>query len=209
MFLATNLFKLSNVKLAPFFHCDQEGWFLLDALQGILKNWSYQKQSPLRRGVFLHNEKEISIGRGCIIEEGAYLEGPCIIGDGTEIRHAAYIRKGSVIGNECIIGHATEVNRSLIFDGAKLPHFNYVGDSVLGEGVNLGAGAKCANLRLDEKEIEIVFEGRRIFTGRKKLGALIGHGSAVGCNAVLNPGTILLPGAKVLPCVAVKGVILK
>jgi len=207
MFLAIDLFKLSNPKLSSFFHHDQTSWFLLDTLEEILKTWRFSKESPLKKGVFLQNEKEISIGKGCIIEEGAYLEGPCIIGDGCEIRHGAYIRKGSVIGNACVIGHATEVNRSLILDGAKLAHFNYVGDSIIGEAVNLGAGSKCANLRLDEKEIEIVFEGNRIATGRKKLGALIGYGSAVGCNAVLNPGTILFPGAMIRPCVAVKGVV--
>lgn len=193
--------------LAPFFHYDQEGWHLLDAIYEILKSVPNEKQSPLKRGVFLQNEKEISIGKGCIIEEGAYLEGPCVIGDGTEIRHGAYIRKGSVIGDECIIGHATEVNRSLVLDGAKLPHFNYVGDSVVGEGVNLGAGSKCANVRLDGEEVFVFFEGKKIRTGRKKFGALIGHGASIGCNAVLNPGTVLLPNTSVLPCVAVKGVI--
>ena len=207
MFLAINLFKLSNPMLSSFFHSDQEAWLLLDRLDLILKESSHKKESPIKKGVFLDNEKEISIGKGCVIEEGAYIEGPCLIGDGCEIRHGAYIRKGSVIGNECVIGHATEINRSLILDGAKIPHFNYVGDSILGEGVNLGAGSKCANLRLDEREILISFEGQKIFTGRKKLGAIIGHGASVGCNAVLNPGTILFPGAKVPPCVAVKGVI--
>ncbi len=207
MFLAVNLFKLSNTILAPYFHHDQEGWLLLNAIVEILKTTTFEKRSPLKKGVFLANEGKISIGRGCVIEEGSYIEGPCLIGDGCEIRHGAYIRKGSVIGNECVIGHATEINRSLILDGAKLPHFNYCGDSVIGEGVNLGAGSKCANLRLDEKEITILYEGKRILTGRKKFGALIGHGSLVGCNAVLNPGTILLPGAKVPPCVSVKGVI--
>ncbi len=207
MFLAINLFKLSNTDLVPFFHHDQEGWLLLDVIVEFLKSIPFEKKSPLKKGVFLQNETKISIGKGCIIEEGSYLEGPCFIGDGCEIRHGAYIRKGSVISNDCVIGHATEINRSLILDGAKIPHFNYVGDSVIGEGVNLGAGSKCANLRLDGKEITILSDGKRIYTGRKKFGALIGHGSLVGCNAVLNPGTILLPGAIIAPCTSVKGVI--
>lgn len=207
MFLATNLFKLSNSVFAPFFHHDQNGWLLLDKLPFILKTIPCLKQSPIKKSVFLQNEKEISIGRGCVIEEGAFLEGPCYIGDGSEVRNGAYIRKGSVIGCECVIGHATEVNRSLVLDGAKLAHFNYVGDSIIGEGANLGAGSKCANLRLDEKEIIISFNGERILTGRKKLGALVGFGVSIGCNAVLNPGTILFPHTKIAPCISVKGVV--
>lgn len=207
MFLATNLFKLSNSVFAPFIHHVQEGWLLLDKLDLILKTVTFEKKSPLKKCIFLQNEDKIFIGKGCVIEEGAYIEGPCYIGDGCEIRNGAYIRKGSVIGNECVIGHGTEVNRSLVLDSAKLAHFNYVGDSIIGEEVNLGAGSKCANLRLDQKEIAILFEGKKIPTGRKKLGALIGFGASVGCNAVLNPGTILLPGVNVPPCSSTKGVV--
>ncbi len=207
MFFAINLFKLSNPVLAPFFHQDQNGWLLLNELPFILKKISFERLSPLKKSVFLQNEKEIFMGKGCVIEEGSYIEGPCFIGDGTEVRSGAYIRKGSIIGNECVIGHGTEVNRSLVLDGAKLAHFNYVGDSIVGEGVNLGAGSKCANLRLDEKEITIVFNGEKISTGRKKFGALIGYGASIGCNVVLNPGTVLFPQAKVAPCTSVKGVV--
>jgi len=207
MFLARDLFKLSNRAFSPFFYPDKEGWFLLDSLDEILRNCFFEKLTPLKKGVFLVNGETIFIGKDCIIQEGAYLEGPCYIGNGCEIRNGSYIRKGSVIGDACVIGHGTEINRSLILDKAKIPHLNYVGDSVIGEGVNLGAGSKCANLRLDGKEISISWNGSRILTGRSKLGALIGHGASVGCNAVLNPGTILFPNAKVSPCIAVKGVI--
>ena len=207
MFLARDLFELSNATLSPFFCHDKEAWFLLDSLDEILRSCFFKKSSPLKKGVFLDNRDTIFIGEDCIIQEGAYLEGPCYVGHGCEIRNGSYIRKGSVIGNECLIGHGTEINRSLILDRAKIPHLNYVGDSVIGEGVNLGAGSKCANLRLDGKEISISWKGSRILTGRSKLGALIGHGASVGCNAVLNPGTILFPNAKVSPCIAVIGVI--
>ncbi len=207
MFLARNLFKLSNQVFSSYFSGDLEGWKILDSLDEILKHCSFEKLSTLKKGVFLDNEKAIYIGKDCVIQEGSYLEGPCYIGDGCEIRNGAYIRKGSVIGNECVIGHATEINRSLILDGAKIPHLNYVGDSVIGEGVNLGAGTKCANLRLDEKEIAVIWNGNKIATGRTKFGALIGHGAFVGCNTVLNPGTVLLPFSKVGPCLSIKGVI--
>ena len=174
MFIGSNA-KLARYLVAPY-------WGALDALPLLIQEWGFSCLSPVH-GVVLKNKESIAIGKGCLIEEGAYIEGPCVIGDGTEIRHAAYIRKGSVIGNACVIGHATEVNRSLILDGAKLPHFNYVGDSIIGEGANLGAGVICANMRLDGKEI----------LGRKKLGALVGHHATIACHTVLNPGTIVQP----------------
>ena len=130
-----------------------------------------------------------------------------MIGDGCEVCFGAYIRSGTIIGKDCVIGHSTEVVRSIILDGAKLPHFNYVGDSIIGSNVNMGAGSKCANVRLDNNEIEIYYQGNRFDTNRKKLGAIIGKDASIGCNAVLNPGTVVLAGVNVLPCTAVKGVI--
>ncbi len=191
MFFARTFFKLLNEEFFPFFSLDLEPWLLLDQLD-----------------LFLQKRDLVSIGKGTVIAESAVIEGPCYIGDGCEVRAHAYIRKGSVIGNDCVIGHGTEINRSLVLDGAKLAHFNYVGDSIVGQGVNLGAGSKCANLRLDEKEITIFHQGVKTPTGRKKLGAIIGYGASVGCNAVLNPGTLLFPGSFVAPCTSVKGVIL-
>jgi NDP-sugar pyrophosphorylase family protein len=190
MFCARAFFQLLSEEFSPFFSLDLDAWLLLDKLD-----------------LFLQKRDLISIGKGTVVAESAVLEGPCFIGENCEIRPHAYIRKGSVIGNNCVIGHGTEINRSLILDGAKLAHFNYVGDTIVGQGVNLGAGSKCANLRLDEKEIAIFCEGTKILTGRKKFGSIIGHGASVGCNAVLNPGTILFPGASVAPCTSVKGVI--
>lgn len=150
---------------------------------------------------------EVIYGKDCKIGPNVLIEGPCIIGDRCEIRHGAYIRGGCVIGDDCVIGHATELVRSIVLNGAKLPHFNYVGDSIIGCGVNVGAGGKCANVRLDKGEVVIFYRGSKYPTKRKKMGAIIGDGASIGCNAVLNPGTIVFPKILIPPCQAVKGVI--
>ncbi len=157
---------------------------------------------------YLINPESISIGKGTKVEPGAYIEGPCIIGENCEIRHGAYIRPGVITGNSCVIGHATEVKHSIFLNGAKAAHFNYVGDSILGDGVNLGAGAKLANFRLDGKEVIIYLNNERIASGLKKLGAIIGDRANLGCNCVTNPGTIIGKLASCFPCTSIKGHIL-
>lgn len=134
------------------------------------------------------------------------IEGPCFIGAGAEVRHAAYLRKGSWICEGAVVGHATEVKNSVLLPGAKAPHFNYVGDSILGVNVNLGAGTKLSNVRNDRRGIRVELEdGTYVDTGLRKMGALVGDGCEVGCNVVTNPGAILLPGTMVNPNNTVTG----
>ena len=109
------------------------------------------------------------------MEPGAYIEGPCVIGKACQIRHSAYVRPYVVTGDRCIIGHSSEVKHSILLDGAQAPHFNYVGDSILGNGVNLGAGVICANFRLDHREVIVEIEGNRHETGLRKFGAIVGR----------------------------------
>lgn len=149
----------------------------------------------------------ISIGMGTVIEPGAYIEGPCVIGKNCIIRYGAYIRGDVVTGNSCVIGHNTEVKHSIFFNETSAAHFNYVGDSILGNGVNLGAGVKCANLRLDHQPIHVLINNERINTRLQKLGAIIGDGAQVGCNCVINPGTILGRRSFCFPCLNVYGFI--
>jgi NDP-sugar pyrophosphorylase family protein len=150
-------------------------------------------------------EGRVAIGAGSVVEPGAYIQGPCVIGRDTEVRHAAYIRGPALIGDGCVVGHATEVKGSIFLDRAKAGHFAYVGDSILGREVNLGAGTKLANLRLDGKEVVVRVGGRAVPTGRRKLGAVLGDRVETGCNSVTNPGTFLGPGARLYPCVAASG----
>ena len=125
---------------------------------------------------------------------------------GVEIRHCAYIRGSALIGENSVVGNSTEVKNSVLFDDVKIPHFNYVGDSVLGHGCHLGAGAVTSNVRADRSEIIIKYGGG-IKTGLKKLGAILGDGCEIGCNATLNPGTVAGRRATVYPNSSVRGVI--
>ena len=158
-------------------------------------------------GAYLANPEEISIGKGTIVEPGAYILGPCIIGENCQIRHGAYIRGNVITGNRCIIGHATEVKNTIFLDGAQAGHFAYVGDSILGNHVNLGAGTKCANLRFDKHHVQITFDGKRIDSGMRKLGAIFGDYSQTGCNSVTNPGTLMGKGSCLAPCTAAHGIV--
>ncbi len=186
-----------------------EGGRVWDALKNLMKYLESQRLGIILGEVspqaYLIKPELISIGKGSRVEAGAYIEGPCVVGENCEIRHGAYVRGGVVTGNHCVIGHATEVKHSIFLNGAKAGHFNYVGDSILGNGVNLGAGSKLANLRLDEKEIIIYLNNERIGTGLTKLGAIIGDGASLGCNCVTNPGTIIGKMAFCLPCTSIKG----
>ena len=149
---------------------------------------------------FLINPETISIGKGTVVEPGAYIKGPCIIGENCVVRHGAYIRGNLLTGSECVIGHDTEVKNAIFLNGVHAAHFAYVGDTILGNQVNLGAGTICANLKLDRKEISIYHEGNHFPTHLRKLGAIMGDGSQTGCNTVTNPGTLMGKGVLSYPC---------
>ncbi len=135
---------------------------------------------------------QIVIGKGSRIAPGAVVEGPVWIGEDVEVRVGAYLRGGCWVGDGCVVGANVEMKRAILFPGAHAAHLNYVGDSLLGCDVNLGAGVILSNFRHDGRLIEIpVAGGERLATGKRKLGAILGDGVAVGCNSVLNPGTIV------------------
>jgi NDP-sugar pyrophosphorylase family protein len=147
----------------------------------------------------------IVIGAGTRILPGAVIEGPVRIGRGVVIRPGAYLRGGVWIGDGCIVGASTELKRAILFDGAKAPHLNYVGDSVLGEGVNLGAGTILSNFRHDGLGINIPTDAGPLETGRRKLGAILGDGVLTGCNSVLHPGVVVGSGTQIYPGVQLRG----
>lgn len=157
-----------------------------------------------------------------IVHPSAVIEGPVFINCGAIVRSHAYIRGPAYIGANCVVGHSTEIKNSILLPGAKAPHFNYIGDSILCENVNLGAGTKIANVRLDKKNVGVLVPQKEddgftwvpdsdhylyslTDTGRKKFGAILADDSQTGCNAVLSPGTILMHGASVGPCEHFKG----
>jgi NDP-sugar pyrophosphorylase family protein len=133
------------------------------------------------------------------------LIGPAWIGAGTEIRPGAFIRGNVIVGEDCVLGNACEFKNCLLMDGVQVPHFSYVGDSILGNGAHFGAGVICSNLRLDQKPVVVRGPDATYDTGLKKFGAIVGDKAEVGCNAVLNPGTLLGPRSLVMPLVAFSG----
>lgn len=156
-------------------------------------------------GFFTRGEG-IVVDATATVEAGAYLIGPCYIGPRAVVRSGAYVREFSWICADAVVGHATEIKHSILLPGAKAPHFNYVGDSILGKDVNLGAGTKLSNLRNDGGEVHVRLNGERIPSGLRKFGAVLGEGVATGCNSVTNPGVVLGCNSTVWPNTTVTGI---
>ncbi len=173
-----------------------------DTLKGGLK---IQKDGTILDGaslimagtVLLGNR--IAIGSGVLIEAGAMIKSPTVIGDLTEVRQGAYLRGNCLIGRRCVVGHATEVKHSIFLDDAKAGHFAYLGDSIIGNNVNLGAGTKCANLRFIPGTVQISYQRTIYDTGLRKLGAILGDDVQTGCNSVTSPGTMMAKRTLLMP----------
>ena len=175
-------------------------WSILTLLEKKLSSHTFSGiLGHLESGVYLKNAETIEIQEGAYVESGAYICGPCIIGPYTQVRHGAYIRGGVITGAHSVVGHCSEIKNSYLGHHVKAAHFAYVGDSVLGARVNLGAGVRCANFRLDGKTVFFRYSGERYDTQRKKLGAFLGRVVSVGCNTVLNPGCSVVSTTKILP----------
>lgn len=173
-----------------------------DSIQVFMKGEILENAAVILPGAYLFNEK-IIIGPGTIVEPGAFIKGPVIIGNHSEIRQGAYIRGDCIVGNRCVVGHTTELKGSILLDGAKAGHFAYIGDSILGKDVNLGAGTKLANLKMIPGSITVTVDKKRYDTGRRKLGAILGDHTETGCNSVTSPGTLMGPSSIVYPGVSV------
>lgn len=154
--------------------------------------------SVIMAGATLSGVK-LSLGRGVLVETGAFIREPAIIGDHTEVRQGAYLRGFCLVGRRCVVGHVTEMKHAILLDDAKAGHFAYLGDSILGNHVNLGAGTKLANLRFTRGDVMIKTENGSLSTGLGKLGAIMGDHTQTGCNSVTNPGTLLGKKSIVLP----------
>lgn len=172
--------------------------------QGLPEINSYIKSCfPLLDGSYKEISKDVFVADDAFIWQGATIVGPAIIGSGAEIRPGAFIRGNVIVGNEAVIGNSTEVKNSIVFDKAQLPHYNYVGDSIIGFRAHMGAGAIASNLRLDRKNIRL----GEIETGLRKIGVFLGDSAEVGCGTVICPGTIIGKGAIVYPMMTARGVI--
>jgi NDP-sugar pyrophosphorylase family protein len=173
-----------------------------DPVQAFRDGKLLEGASIILPGAYLYNDR-ILIGSNTIVEPGALVRGPVVIGDNTEIRQGAYVRGDCIIGNRCVVGHTTEMKSSIMLDGAKAGHFAYIGDSILGNEVNLGAGTKLANLKMIPGTVVVRSGSEMVDTGRRKIGAILGDGTETGCNSVTSPGTLMGPKSIVYPALAV------
>lgn len=154
-----------------------------------------------------HPEEGVWVARNAKVYPTAYLGAPCIIGHKTEVRPGAFIRGNALVGDNCVVGNSTELKNVILFDNVQVPHYNYVGDSILGYKSHMGAGAITSNVKSDKLPVVIHNEDEDIATGRKKVGAMLGDRVEVGCNSVLNPGTVIGRDANVYPTSCVRGVV--
>lgn len=198
MFKPADLFDLKETEHASLFDGVNFAWEALKKIENYLA-------ANLKPG--LHNRcegvafigKNVFIGEGTVVEDGAMIKGPAIIGRNCQIRHNAYLREQVIVGDGCVVGNSCELKNALLFNGCQVPHFNYVGDSILGHKAHLGAGVVLSNFKSLGRNITVMVDGVPLDTGLRKFGALLGDGCDIGCNAVLNPGSIIGRGAVVYP----------
>lgn len=169
------------------------------------RDYLYHLGSSLPASDFTSHGDGIWISRHATVADSAHLTPPCIIEEGTQIRHGAFLRGDVLVGRGTVVGNSCELKNCILFDKVQVPHFNYVGDSILGYGAHLGAGAITSNVKGDRSPITVHAGDQHISTGLKKLGAMLGDHVEIGCNAVLNPGTVVGIGARIYPLSNVRG----
>ena len=156
----------------------------------LIKEFILEKINQLNDD-YIKISDDVYVHKSATISPTAYIDGPTIIGENTEVRHCAYIRGSALIGNNCVIGNSTEIKNAIIFNNVQCPHYNYVGDAILGEYAHTGAGVILSNVKSDKKNIVLSIDGEKIETGLRKFSAIVGDCVEVGCNSVLCPGTII------------------
>lgn len=204
MFEPSNLFDLNQTEHAALFKGIAFSWEVLKRIKDYIEaNLQPANQGTTEGQAFIGDQ--VFIGEGTIIEAGAMIKGPAIIGRNCRIRHNAYIREHVIIGDECVVGNSCEFKNAILFNNCQVPHFNYVGDSILGYKAHLGAGVVLSNFRSLPGNVTVQLEGGTFDTGLRKFGAMIGDHADIGCNSVLNPGSIIGRGAMIYPGVNWRG----
>ncbi len=198
-----DLYDLEHTKAVDYLRKFTYPW---EALEGI-KELILEIGKTLSPDEYDHPEEDVWIAKDAKRYPNNYIAGPCIIGHGTEVRPGAFIRGSALVGDNCVVGNSTELKNVILFDNVQVPHYNYVGDSILGYKAHMGAGSITSNVKSDKKLVVIKNEGELIETGRKKVGALVGDRVEVGCNTVLNPGTVVGRDSNIYPVSCVRGVI--
>src|SRR5215467_2737064 len=205
MLTTADLFDLNETEHAALFDECRYAWDALAKIKAYVAQRA-RPTSPVRiDGAVIG--PQVVIGEGTVVEPGAMIKGPAIIGRNCQIRHNAYIREDVIVGDGCVVGNSCELKNAMLFNGCQVPHFNYVGDSILGYKAHLGAGVILSNVKSLPGNVVVELNGERIDTGLRKFGALLGDKAEVGCNAVLNPGSIIGRTSVVYPTVNWRGVL--
>lgn len=205
MIRTTNLLNLTQFEHAALFDGCEFPWQVLPRI----KEYIRAHLKPANHACLVGTPfvgSEVFIGEGTVIEHGATIKGPAIIGRNCTIRAGAYIRDHVLVGDGCVLGNSCEFKNAVLFNGAQVPHFSYVGDSILGWKAHLGAGVICSNLKSVKSNLTVIWDGHKIDTGLRKFGAVVGDSADVGCNCVLNPGSIIGRNSVLYPTVNWRGV---
>ena len=196
-----DLLDLSHTLAAPLFRGKRYPWEVLPELKDFIRTLG----ASLPREEYDEIAPEVWVHKTAKIAPSALIQGPTVIGAGTEVRHCAFIRGSALVGEGCVVGNSTEVKCAVIFDNVQVPHFNYVGDSVLGFRAHMGAGVIASNFRSDKGNVGVRDGDEKIETGLRKLGAILGDGADVGCNSVLCPGSVVGRDTIIYPLSRVRG----
>ncbi|MBQ7794008.1 MAG: UDP-N-acetylglucosamine pyrophosphorylase [Clostridia bacterium] len=197
------LFSLEHTLAAELLAKCEYPWEAL----GSIKEYIISLGKTLDSSIYEEISENVWVAKSATVAPTAFIGAPCIIGENTEVRHCAFIRGSALIGNGCVVGNSTEVKNAIIFDNVQIPHYNYVGDSILGYKSHLGAGAVTSNVKSDKTLVSIKTADGKIETGLKKFGAMVGDYTEVGCNSVLCPGTVTGRNCTVYPLSRVRGFI--
>ncbi len=196
-----NLFDLEYTAAKPLLSQCEYPWEALPKIGEFILSLG----ATLSGEEYLHPENDLWIAKSAKIFPTAVILGPAIIGPKTEVRPSAFIRGNALVGKNCVIGNSSELKNVIIFDDVQVPHFNYVGDSILGHFAHMGAGSILSNIKQDRKNVVLHVEGESIQTGLRKIGAMIGDSVEIGCNSVLNPGVIIGRRSNIYPLSMVRG----
>jgi len=205
-FVINNLLDLSKTVAAPLFEGHEYPWEVLP----LIKDFILSLGKTLPEDEYEKRGEDVWVSRKAKVFESAYVAGPCIICEGAEIRHCAFIRGSAIVGRNAVVGNSTELKNVILFDNVQVPHYNYVGDSILGYKAHMGAGSITSNVKSDKKLVAIKQDGIVKFeTGLKKVGAIIGDNVEVGCGSILNPGTVIGRNSNIYPLSSVRGFVPK
>ena len=203
MYTIADLYDLDHTIAADYLRQFTYPW---EALAGI-SDLILEIGKNLPADEYDHPAEDVWIAKDATVFATAYIKGPCIIGHKTEVRQCAFIRGSALVGENCVVGNSTELKNVILFDNVQVPHYNYVGDSILGYKAHMGAGSITSNVKSDKLLVEVKDGSEVIATGRKKVGAMLGDRVEVGCNSVLNPGTVVGRDSNIYPTSCVRGVI--